>query len=228
MKKLYCIACLATTFFFAATLKSLAQDEPRVRNANLNETIAVDKGFKKQNLFTGGGLTASFYNGGSLLGVNPILGYKLNDYLDAGVVLNYVFSGSRDVSEYNDKYRQHVFGPGVFGRVYPVSFLFFQAQLEENFTNIGYTKAGSSRPVDKYSANATSLLLGGGYSTGRAKGSTTFFYLSILADVLKNRNSPYVELSSDPVTRVERVRIIPVIRAGVNVGLFQKRYGYYE
>src|SRR5690606_2705630 len=117
------------------------------------------------------------------------------DYVDAGVVLNYVFQGSRDVHRFNDKLRQHVYGPGVFARAYPVSFLFAQAQLEHNFTNIKYTKPGSATPTSSYSANATSLLLGGGLSTGRAKGSTTFFYFSILADVLKNKNSPYVDVS---------------------------------
>lgn len=228
MKKLNCIACLVITIIFAASIKTFAQDEPKVRNANEEDPVVEEKGFKKQNLFTGGGLTASFYSGGSVLGVNPVLGYKLNDYLDAGVVLNYVFSGSRDVYVFNDKYRQHVFGPGVFTRVYPVSFLFLQAQLEENFTNVRYTGSGSARQTNRYNANATSLLLGGGYSTGRAKGSTTFFYVSILADVLKNRNSPYVDISTDPVTSAERIRIVPVIRAGVNVGLFQKRFGYYE
>ncbi|GAB3008703.1 hypothetical protein GCM10027051_06440 [Niabella terrae] len=230
MKKLIgTFATLLLTSMFANAL--FAQDEVEVRNGNEQEEssqILEEKGFKKQNLFVGGGLTASFYSGGSVLGLSPMLGYKLNDYLDAGVSLNYVYSGARDVYMYNDKYRQHVIGPGVFLRAYPISFLFAQAQLEHNFTHGRYTSAGAERPDSKFNANATSLLLGGGYSTGRLKGGTTFFYVSILADVLKNRNSPYVDLDYDPNTGAERVSIVPVIRAGVNVGLFQKRYGYYE
>src|SRR5690606_8463857 len=112
--------------------------EIKVRNAN-EDPLPVEKGFKPHNLFTGGGITASFYTGGSILGASPVLGYKLNDYVDAGVVLNYVFQGSKDVYDYNDKLRQHVYGPGVFMRAYPVSFLFAQAQLEHNFTSINYT-----------------------------------------------------------------------------------------
>ncbi|MCH5689117.1 hypothetical protein LWM68_35615 [Niabella sp. W65] len=48
-----------------------------------------------------------------MLGASPVLGYKVNDYLDGGVVLNYVYTGSRDVYDYNDKLRQHVYGPGI-------------------------------------------------------------------------------------------------------------------
>jgi len=227
MKKVYYTSCMLLVLMFFAGITVFAQDEEvTVRNAN-EDPAPAENGFKKHNLFTGGNVTASFYSGGSLLGASPVLGYKLNDYFDAGVVLNYVYNGSRDVFEYNDKLRQHVYGPGVFARAYPVSFLFAQAQLEQNFTNVNYTSAGSARPSSKYNANATSLLLGGGLSTGRTKGSTTFFYFSIMADVLKNRNSPYVDVSYDPNTGAERVKIVPVLRAGVSVGLFQSRYGRY-
>jgi len=44
---------------------------------------------------------------------------------------------------------------------------------------------------------------------------------------LKNRNSPYVDVDYYG-TPNEKVRIVPVIRAGVNVGLFQGRYGVYD
>ena len=217
------IAGMLLALVSATSFNAMAQqEEVKVRNAN-EDPLPVEKGFKPHHLFTGGGVTASFYSGGSLLGASPVLGYKLNDYVDAGLVLNYVYQGSRDVYDYNDKLRQHVYGPGVFLRAYPVSFLFAQAQLEQNFTNINYTAPGSATPTSQYSANATSLLLGGGLATGRTKGSTTFFYLSILADVLKDKNSPYVDVNYNG-----RVQIVPVVRAGVNVGLFQKRYGVYE
>ena len=38
-----------------------------------------DKGFKKENLFTGGSVTLSFFNGSTIIGANPIFGYKLAD-----------------------------------------------------------------------------------------------------------------------------------------------------
>lgn len=226
MKKVCCTACTLVMALLLATASRAQDDSVEVRNANADKPFE-EKGFKKENLFTGGGVTASFYSGGSVLGVSPVLGYKINDYLDGGIVLNYVFNGARDVWGTNDRLKQHVWGPGAFLRAYPISFLFVQAQFEENFTNERYTTSASSQaPSYKVNAQAPSLLLGGGYSTGRIKGGTTFFYISILADVLKNWNSPYVDKRYDDYGNKKPV-IIPVIRAGVNVGLFQGRYGRY-
>lgn len=227
MKRFYCFLCVLLALIFVSGTDAFAQDEEiKVRNANETSEIP-EKGFKKHNLFTGGGVTASFYNGGAVLGASPVLGYKLNDYMDAGVVINYVYNGARDYNYSNDKFRQHVFGPGLFARAYPVPFLFAHVQLEENFTNQKYYLPGSATPDIKTNTNATSLLVGGGLSTGRIKGGTTFFYFSVLADILKNRNSPYVNVDYYG-TPNEKIRILPVIRAGVNVGLFQGRYGVYQ
>lgn len=179
------------------------------------------KGFKKQNLFTGGSVTMSFYSGGTILGANPIFGYKLTNWLDAGIALNYTYQGSRDNYEVNDKIRQHVFGPGVFTRIYPVPMLFLHAQAEHNFNNWNYSSAdGSYKQNDVTDAN--SLLLGGGWAQGRQKGSNSFFYIEILFDVLKNKYSPYVNNVYDPATnQVARTDALPIFRAGINISLFQ-------
>ncbi len=225
MNKFYFKACLLMAFLFSA-IASFAQDEPRVRNANEDGDAMPfeEKGFKKENLFTGGNFTLSFGSGYTVLGVSPMLGYKINDYLDAGAVINYVFTGTRDYYTFNDKLRQHTYGPGVFLRAYPIPMFFLQAQPEYNFITQTYAM-GSQRT--SATASAPSLLLGGGYAGGRAKGGTTFFYMSLLFDVLKNENSPYVNIAIDPNTGERRVRIAPVIRAGFNVGLFQKRYNRF-
>jgi hypothetical protein len=179
-----------------------------------------EKGFKKQNLFTGGSITMSFYTGGTILGANPIFGYKIANWLDGGIALNYTYQGSRDNYELNDKIRQHVFGPGVFTRIYPVPMLFLHAQAEHNFNNWNYSSAdGSYRQSDVTDAN--SLLLGGGWAQGRQRGSNSFFYIEILFDVLKNKYSPYVNNVFDPSGTVVRTDAIPIFRAGINVSLFQ-------
>jgi hypothetical protein len=178
------------------------------------------KGFKKENLFTGGSVTMSFYSGGTILGANPIFGYKIANWLDAGIALNYTYQGSRDNYEINDKIRQHVFGPGVFTRIYPVPMLFLHAQAEHNFNNWNYSSAdGSYKQSDVTDAN--SLLLGGGWAQGRQKGSSSFFYIEILFDVLKNKYSPYVNNVYDPSGSVARTDALPIFRAGINVALFQ-------
>jgi hypothetical protein len=184
-----------------------------------------EKGFKKENLFTGGSITASFFSGGTILGINPMFGYQLANWVDAGIVFNYTYQGRRDYIYFNDKVRQHVFGPGAFMRLYPVKFLFVQGQFEHNFTNVKYTYPGMQAIKDKTDAN--SFLVGAGIAEGRQRGSNSFFYISLLFDVLKNANSPYVDNVYDQNTgQLLRTNIVPIVRAGVNIALFQGGYNH--
>ncbi|RYY55735.1 MAG: hypothetical protein EOO09_09410 [Chitinophagaceae bacterium] len=180
-------------------------------------------GFEKERLFTGGSVTLSFFNGQTLLGANPMLGYTLADWVDAGIAFNFLYNGARDYLQYNDKIRQTVYGPGVFTRLYPVKFLFVQGQLEHNFTTLKYIPApGGSYPSDRIKTGTNSLLLGAGLAQGRQPGSNTFFYISLLFDVLKNMNSPYVNVTVNPNnTSQQRIDMVPIIRAGASIGLFQ-------
>ena len=210
MKKI--TAVLILLLFSTAVLK--AQDEES------------GGGFDKSRLFTGGSVTLSFFNGQTLLGANPVLGYTLTDWLDAGIAFNFLYNGSRDYYQFNDKIRQTVYGPGVFTRIYPVKFLFVQGQFEHNFSTLKYIPApGGSYTSDKVTAGANSLLLGAGLAQGREPGSNTFYYISLLFDVIKDMNSPYVNVSYNPDNpAAQRIDMVPIIRAGVNIGLFQGRY----
>lgn len=182
-----------------------------------------DKGFKKENLFTGGSVTLSFFNGSTIIGANPIFGYKLADFVDAGIVTNFISTSQRDYLEFDDKVKQTVYGGGVFTRLYPVNFLFLQGQFEHNFINLKYTPASSSYLPYKETKDVNSFLVGGGYCQGRQPGSNTFYYVAILFDVIKNENSPYVNVAVDPNTNRTSVRAAPLIRAGFNIGLFEGR-----
>ena len=187
-----------------------------------------EKGFKKENLFTGGSVTVSFFSGTTILGANPIFGYKLANFADAGVVLNYIYSGQRDYLEFDDKVKQNVYGGGLFTRLYPVNFLFVQGQFEHNFISLRYVPATSNYQPYKETVDANSFLVGGGYCQGRQAGSNTFYYVSVLFDVIKNENSPYVDVVYDQVTGRRSVRAVPLIRAGINIGLFQGRKRRFE
>jgi hypothetical protein len=202
---------ITTTFLFA-------QDEKKEEK---------EKGFKKENLFTGGSVTASFFSGGTILGGTPMFGYKLAEWVDAGLVFNYTYSGRRDYIYLDDKVRQHVFGPGAFARLYPVRFLFLQGQFEHNFTTLNYTYPDGSKTHDKTDAN--SFLVGAGIAEGRQRGSNTFYYISLLFDVIKNPNSPYVNNVYDQNTgQLVRTDLVPIVRAGINIGLFQHHNNEYD
>jgi hypothetical protein len=179
------------------------------------------KGFKKENLFTGGTVTASFYSGGTVLGANPMFGYKLANWVDAGISLNYVYSSSLDYNGYT--INQHVLGPGAFTRIYPLRFLYLEGQYEHNFITQKFND-----PPGSYKVEANSLLVGAGIAEGRRPGSNTFFYISILVDVLKDPNSPYLIDNYDNSGQVISTSMVPIIRAGVNIGLFQGKNKHSE
>ena len=168
-------------------------------------------GFQKDKLFTGGDVTVSFYTGGTTLGISPYFGYSLTHWLDAAVSLNFIYQGQKD--QYGDKYRQTNIGPGAFVRLFPIDFLYAQAQYEHNFINAKYIPNNGSGN-NRYKTDVNSLLLGAGYSSGRSEGSNTYYYLSVMFDVAQLPGSPYVDTYG---------RLIPVIKAGFNIGLFQGR-----
>ena len=204
MKKISMIILLASIVF-----TSKAQEE--TKEGEEEKT----RGFKKENLFTGGSLTASFFNGATVLGISPYFGYSVNKYLDVAVSMNFTYTSQRDYAEYGDKLRQTVYGPGAFVRLYPVRFLFAQAQYEHNFIRYKYIPAnnGSYLPQTE-TIDANSLLVGGGYTSGREGTGSSFYYVSILWDITKVAESPYVDNLQRP---------IPIIRAGYNIALFQNR-----
>jgi len=186
-----------------------AQDE--------EEREEKEGGFKKENLFTGGSISLAFYNNTFLVGGSPVFGYSLAKWVDLGVVANYNYTSYRDVSYYgsDDKLRQSVYGGGSFIRLYPVRFLFAQAQVEHNFIKQKYIPAngGAGATTEKHEAN--SFLIGGGYTTNRyADSGQPFFYVAVLFDIAKGTYSPYTDAYN---------RAIPIVRAGVQVPLFQGR-----
>jgi hypothetical protein len=201
MKKII-VTTIALVFVFVA----FAQDE---------EEEAKKKGFKKENLFSGGGVTASFYSGGTVLGLSPTLGYSINRFIDAGIVLNFTYTGERAFS--GDKYRQFVYGPGAFARVYPVNMIFIQSIFEHNFISQTF-KPAAGGPSQKFKAEANSFLVGAGYCNGREGTGSTFFYISIMVDLIRDVNSPYVALLQNGSLAAQ-----PVFRAGIQIPLFQGR-----
>jgi hypothetical protein len=176
---------------------------------------AEQKGFKKENLFTGGSISLSFFNNSFLIGASPVFGYSLTKWADLGLVGNYNYTSYRDYYTIEDKLHQSVYGGGVFTRLFPVRFLFAQAQFEHNWIHLKYIPAPGGGSSFSQTLDGNSLLVGAGYTTGRdPDGRNVYGYLAILFDVLKESNSPY---------RDNLNRAIPIIRAGFNVPLFQGR-----
>ena len=189
-------------------LNSFAQESEKDKDTDTKKT------FKKENLFTGGTLNVSFFNGTTALGISPFFGYSINKYVDVAASMSVNYISQRDYNSIGDKLRQTILGPGAFVRLFPVKFLFAQGQYEHNFIKYKYIPAGNTgQPKETYKLDVNSFLVGGGFAQGRGQ-SDSYYYISILWDVLKNKNSPYVDNIG---------RALPQIRAGYNIALFQSR-----
>lgn len=198
--------------FFALTV--FAQEDTTVI---VEDKIEKKRGFQKNHLFTGGGITLSFSSYGSVLGASPVFGYSITKWLDAGLVFNFIYATQRhyDFYSFDDKLKQTVLGPGAFVRVYPVKFLFLHAQGEKNFIRQTLVPDDNSIPKITDKVEANSFLVGGGYCQGREGSGSPFYYLSLLFDVAKDKNSPYVEQ-----TQSGKINALPIIRAGIQIPLF--------
>jgi hypothetical protein len=201
MKRLF-IICFLSCLSFAV----FAQDEK-------------DGGNFKENLFTGGSVSLSFFDGAFLVGANPVFGYSLTNWADAGLVFNYTYASYKDYYNlgYNDKLRQSIYGGGAFLRIFPFRSLFAQAQFEHNWITAKYIAAsGSPGYADqKITVDANSFLVGAGYCTGRdGQAKSVYGYFSIMFDIVRDKYSPYVDGYD---------RSLPIVRAGIHVPLFQGR-----
>jgi len=208
IKKVVIAACLLIT-----AMGGYAQEHmPQRVNTYSDEGPAT--GFKKENLFLGGSLALGLGTYEFNVGVSPEIGYSLNSWLDAGLVVNFNYNSIRADPYYDNNYRYHTFnyGAGLFGRAYVLPFLFVTAQPEYNWISAN-VKDMNTGATDSYSytTHAPSLLLGAGYGQ-RIIGQSNF-YLALMFDVLGNVNSPYNDINGHP---------LPVIRAGFNIYLHQR------
>jgi hypothetical protein len=218
---------LAFLFCVTISITGFAQDSTRT-DVNYTESKHPDNddkkgGFHKENLFTGGSVIISLSSYGTVLGANPVFGYSITDWLDAGVSLNFTFNSQRTYDYAGDvveKDRQLILGPGVFVKVYPTDYLFIQAQYEDNFISDKQILVTSGYS-GTFKTSAASYLTGIGYCGGREGKGSLYYYIAVLVDLGNNYYSPYLYHFSDGSTS-----IAPIFRAGLQIPLFQGR-GHY-
>ena len=178
------------------------------QNADSN----FDKGkFKKENLFIGTGINLGIAGKSFNVGINPEIGYSLTKWMDAGIAfnLNYFSQNPNDFS--NIKYQNLSYGAGSFIRIWPVNFFHIQIQPEFNWINSTQKNMSTSTTL-KYNYNAGSLLVGIGYGSHFI--GNRYSYVTLMMDILQNKNSPYRDQFNDP---------IPVFKAGFGMYLKPSR-----
>lgn len=149
------------------------------------------KGFDGSRLIIGGSLGLAF---GDYTNVNvsPLIGYRFSQWFAGGVAINAQYGSQRYRSFYGDpesRDQYTIFGGGVWGRVYPLDFLFLHVQPEYNHVSLKTTIESSPKQVIKDSYGVPSLLMGGGY-TQPISGNAAFS-ITVLYDVLQDSRSPY-------------------------------------
>ncbi|MBU3745096.1 MAG: hypothetical protein FGM61_11235 [Sediminibacterium sp.] len=170
-----------------------------------------EAGFSQSNKYFGTGLNLGVTGRSFNIGLNPELGYSVSRWLDAGFAVNFNYY-SQNASEFSNIRFQNInYGAGVFARIWPVNFVFFQVQPEYNWISSSQ-KNVNTQQANRFNYSAESLLVGIGYGT-RMVGSR-LSYVSLMIDVLQNPNSPYRDAYNDP---------LPVFRAGFGVYLHPNR-----
>jgi len=156
----------------------------------------VQSGFDPSKLILGGALGAVFGDYTSVE-ISPLLGYRFNNYVAAGVNINGQYAQMR-YRDYGGNTTERdtytVLGGGVWGRVYPIPQLFAHVQPEYNSISqkaTYYDYSGANKPSYTIRSNyvVPSLLLGAGYTQG--VGGRVGVSFSILYDVLQDSRSPY-------------------------------------
>ncbi len=179
---------------------------------NEDNSNAETGGFKKENIFIGGNLNLGFATGVFNIGATPEIGYSVAEFMDAGLVFNINYGSISPDYNYGIKQSSTNYGVGAFTRLYPVRFLFAQAQYEHNWINYKLTDQLYGNPTQKINTNSNSLLLGVGYAQ-RMIGNSNF-YVALLFDVTKEIYSPYVDSYGNAM---------PVLRTGFNFYLKPSR-----
>jgi len=195
---------VATMFVFVAMAANAQQEEP-----------TAEKGFKIENMFVGGSLNLGIGGSSFNIGANPQVGYSVTNWLDVGLTTNVIYYSQRYIinsSEYRDK--SWNFGGGPFVRICPINMIHLQAQYEYNWIT-GKATHLASGTQQKFNVSAPSVLLGAGY--GRRIVGQSWFYTTVMFDVTKNANSPYVYVEG------QSKLALPIVRAGFNVYLGQRR-----
>lgn len=165
------------TLFLVFTINLFSQDS----DAYVGD-VAPKLPFKDR-LYTGGNFGFNISNGLLYFEVAPMLGYKVNDRLSAGVSAKYLYWGPTNSSSPFVSFKYY--GGGFFGR-YKLSSSIV-GSLEYELLNVPNLNPNSNSYGDRTYSNV--LLAGAGYTNQIA--NNVNLQLFLLYDVIDDPNSPY-------------------------------------
>lgn len=150
------------------------------------------KGFDASRLIIGGSLGLAFGDYTNI-NISPLVGYRISQLFAAGLAINAQYGSERFRDYYGNTGQRNqysIFGGGVWGRVYPLDFLFIHVQPENNHVSLKSTYYDTDpKTIIKDSYSVSSLLMGGGYT--QPVSDRAAFSIMALYDVLQDSRSPY-------------------------------------
>jgi hypothetical protein len=154
---------------------STAQNSPSVASKYNNTEKFTDK------LYFGGNLGLSFGTY-TMVGIYPIVGYKITPALSSGIKITYQYIND---SRSNTTYTSSNYGGSVFARYRIITQIYAHIEYE----TINYELFDNT--YNKYRDWIPFLYVGGGFS--QSIGGNTWVNAQILFDVLQDSRSPYNE-----------------------------------
>lgn len=134
---------------------------------------------RKNKLYYGGYLNLSFGRY-TVIGAEPMVGYKITPRLSVGVKIRYDYIKDK---RYSTTYTTSNYGGSIFARYRIIPALYLHAEYASYNYELFYANEESEREWIPF------LFLGAGYS--QRLGGNTWLNVQILFDVLQNNNSPY-------------------------------------
>lgn len=213
MKKL-----LLIVFFIPLALTVMAQDtvysssgKPISQYRLKEQEREQERGFDRNKLIFGGGLTFGASNGMTVAGVSPVIGYRITDNFSAGIGLSYTFYQEKipypnrtgGTSIY--KFRTSLYSGSIWARYLVWQNVFIHAEPQiaswEPVTRQPYIDPTGQLRVEKERVLGPAVYLGGGLRQPLSE--RVSFVGMALYDVLGHKYNPYSRFD---------------IRFGVNVG----------
>lgn len=139
----------------------------------------------KDRLYTGGNMNLGVSNGILFFMANPIVGYRINQKLSAGIGGKYVYFGALGNSSSVPNFSSKIYGGSLFSKYLFTDNLFAHTELE--LLNAYNLNPNSPDYGDR--ALAKMFMAGGGYSY--RLGPNASFQIMLLYDFINDVNSPY-------------------------------------
>lgn len=151
-----------------------AQDSTRVDSVKVQQPKP-----KQDRIYFGGNIGLTFGNY-SMLGIYPMVGYKLTPKLSVGVKLAYEYIRDK---RYTTDYETSNYGGSLFARYRVIQPIYLHAEYAGLNYELYNFEGESEREWVPF------FLVGAGYS--KLISSRTWLNIQVLFDVLQNEKSPY-------------------------------------